>query len=199
MPRQEITSRRSSALGLLPLPARSDPALVPARSTSVSTTLLVKRQLWPAEEAEPRETCREHSSRVEIFGTHKKIVAPVSCLALLLKCEYTLIGATTVLLVSFCDWSRLELVRMLQCACELIAPESSLRERKILLHKILAVAHSVAHFAGKPAQNTPKSVYYFVLEVVDLYQTEVLSIGFQDRRFQPLTHSSRDKGVTKCQ
>ena len=25
----------------------------------------------------------------------------------------------------------------------------------VLLHKIPAVAHSVAHFAGKPAQNTP--------------------------------------------
>jgi len=27
--------------------------------------------------------------------------------------------------------------------------------RAVLLHKIPAVAHSVAHFAGKPAQNTP--------------------------------------------
>ena len=27
--------------------------------------------------------------------------------------------------------------------------------RAVLLHEIPAVAHSVAHFAGKPAQNTP--------------------------------------------
>ena len=51
-----------------------------------------------------------------------------------------------------------------------------------LLHKTLA----------KTAQNTPFCRSTVCRKVVDLYQVGVLPSKFQDRRFQPLTHSSVD-------
>ena len=52
--------------------------------------------------------------------------------------------------------------------------------RMPLLHKTLA----------KTAQNTPFCRSTVCRKVVDLYQVGVLPSKFQDRRFQPLTHSS---------
>jgi len=63
------------------------------------------------------------------------------------------------------------------------------KEREVLLHKILRVAHSVAQITAKAAQNSPFRCSTCTVSV-DLYQIGVLPSEFQDRSIQPLCHSS---------
>lgn len=67
-----------------------------------------------------------------------------------------------------------------------------------MLHKILRVAHSVAQITAPAAQNSPFRCSTVCRKVVDLHQVRVLPSKLQDRRIQPLIHSSVSNSITCC-
>src|SRR5271163_3272042 len=64
------------------------------------------------------------------------------------------------------------------------------KAREVVLHKIVFVAHSVAQIGAKTAQNTPFRCSTVYRKLLICFRRGVLPSEFQDRRIQPLCHSS---------
>ena len=64
--------------------------------------------------------------------------------------------------------------------------------RAVLLHKIPAVAHSVAHFAAKAAQNTPNLCNTLCCKLLICIRRAYYLSDFKTAAFSQLGHSSID-------
>ena len=62
--------------------------------------------------------------------------------------------------------------------------------RAVLLHKIPAVAHSVAHFAAKPAPNTPNLCNTLCCKLLICIRRAYYLSDFKTAAFSQLGHSS---------